>query len=335
MSLKPIIFSGVQPTGNLHLGNFFGALKNWKELQASENYQNFFCIVDQHAITVKQDPQKLNQKILEVAALYLACGIDPKKSIIFVQSSISEHSELAWILGTIAKLGELELMTQFKDKSSKNTENLNLGLLSYPVLMAADILLYDTDLVPVGQDQTQHLELTRELASRFNRLFGETFKLPKQYTEKIGAKIMGLDNPLQKMSKSAISPKNYLALLDLPEITTEKILTATTDSEKEIIYDKENKPGISNLLEIFALSSGKKISEIEKEYTGKSYKDFKKDLAEIVNIFLTPIRTKANYYLNEGRSELLEILKAGSNLAKNKASKKMNEVKEKIGYLSI
>ena len=276
---KKIIFSGTAPSGNIHIGNYLGAIKQWVEMQNTGEYQNIFCVVDEHAITVPQDPAKLRSKILEVFTLYLALGIDPEKSIIFVQSSVSEHAELNWILSTITPVGELERMTQFKDKSQKQ-KNVLAGLLNYPTLMAADILLYKTNLVPVGEDQLQHIELTRTIARKFNSTFGETFAIPEPFINKEGKRIMGLDDPSKKMSKSAENTKNYIALLDSPETIREKIKAAVTDSASEIKYDMENKPAISNLLTIYSLFSRKTITELEKEYDGKNYSVFKNDLAE-------------------------------------------------------
>jgi len=328
MPNKQIIFSGIQPSGNIHLGNYLGALKNWVELQ--KNYACHFCIVDEHAITVPQDPLMLRKKTLEIAAIYLGCGIDPEQNTIFIQSHVPAHAELGWILGTIAKVSEMQLMTQFKDKSGKHPKEVNMGLLSYPILMAADILLYNTNLVPVGEDQTQHLELARELAERFNHKYGETFIIPKQFTQKIGARIMGLDDPTQKMSKSATSAYNYIALLDEPDAIKQKIQKAATDSGSEIKYDKTNKPGISNLLEIYNLLTNKKIEDIEKDYQGKNYSQFKKDLAVVVTDFLSPIQQKIKAY---DEKTLLSILRQGAIKANEAASAKLREVQEKIGFV--
>ena len=240
------VFSGVQPSGVLHLGNYLGAIKNWVQLQ--EKYRCVFCVVDLHALTVPQDPETFSQKTLEIAKIYLAAGLEAEKSIIFIQSHIKEHAELCWILNTIAKIPELERMTQFKEKAEQHKKDLNVGLFDYPVLMAADILLYQTDLVPVGEDQIQHVELARTLAERFNKKFGETFIVPKALVKKEGARIMGLDDPTKKMSKSAPSPQNYIALTDSPDTIQEKIKKAMTDSGKEIKFDPAAKPAISNLL---------------------------------------------------------------------------------------
>ena len=287
-------FSGVQPSGIIHIGNYFGAIKNWISLQ--DQYECVFCIVNNHAITLPRQPKELKENTYKVASIYLAFGIDPKKSIIFVQSEIKEHTELCWILNTITKIPELERMTQFKEKSKQYKANVNVGLFDYPVLMAADILLYQTNIVPVGQDQKQHVELTRMLAKRFNHIFGETFVIPKALIKKEGGKIMGLDNPLKKMSKSASSPLNYIALDDSPATIKEKIKRAVTDSGKEIKKDPQ-KPAISNLLNIYSLATNKQIKEIEKEFEekGRGYKEFKESLSEVLIDFLAPFKkTKRN-----------------------------------------
>ena len=330
---KKIIFSGTAPSGNIHIGNYLGAIKQWVEMQNTGEYQNIFCVVDEHAITVPQDPAKLRSKILEVFTLYLALGIDPEKSIIFVQSSVSEHAELNWILSTITPVGELERMTQFKDKSQKQ-KNVLAGLLNYPTLMAADILLYHTNIVPVGEDQLQHIELTRTIARKFNSTFGETFAIPEPFINKEGKRIMGLDDPSKKMSKSAENTKNYIALLDSPETIREKIKAAVTDSASEIKYDMKNKPAVSNLLTIYSLFSGKAIAELEKEYEGKNYSVFKKDLAEVIIEGLSPIQKKYKE-LSANPDYLKKVLRDGAEKAKNIASQTMAEVRSKIGFLEI
>ena len=322
---KKIIFSATAPSGNIHIGNYIGAIKQWAELQNTGEHQNIFCVVDEHAITTPQEPAKLRSKILEVFTLYLALGIDPEKSIIFVQSSVSEHTELAWILNTITPIGELERMTQFKDKSQKQKSVL-AGLLNYPTLMAADILLYKTNLVPIGEDQLQHIELTRMIARKFNSTFGETFSIPEPFINKEGKRIMGLDDPLKKMSKSAENPKNYIALLDSPETIREKIKAAVTDSASEIKYDMENKPAISNLLTIYSLFSRKTIAELEKEYDGKNYSVFKNDLAEIIIEGLSPIQKKYKE-LSANPDYIKKVLRNGAEKAKTIASQTMSEVR--------
>ena len=330
---KKIIFSGTAPSGNIHIGNYLGAIKQWVEMQNTGEYQNIFCVVDEHAITTPQDPARLRSKIIEVFTLYLALGLDPEKSIIFVQSSVSEHAELNWILSTITPVGELERMTQFKDKSQKQKSVL-AGLLNYPTLMAADILLYHTNIVPVGEDQLQHIELTRAIAKKFNNAFGETFAIPEPFINKEGKRIMGLDDPSKKMSKSAENPKNYIALLDSLETIREKIKAAVTDSASEIKYDMENKPAISNLLTIYSLFSRKTITELEKEYDGKNYSVFKNDLAEIIIEGLSPIQKKYKE-LSANPNYIKKVLRDGAEKAKTIASQTMAEVRSKIGFLEI
>ncbi|MEK9132415.1 MAG: tryptophan--tRNA ligase [Patescibacteria group bacterium] len=321
------VFSGVQPTNNLHIGNYLGAIKNWVELESK--YNSIFCVVDLHAITVKQDPEKLKKNVLEVAKTYLALGIDPDKSTIFVQSHVPQHTELAWILNTITKISELERMTQFKDKAKQHKENINMGLFGYPVLMAADILLYDTDIVPVGEDQAQHVELARVLARRFNTTFGDTFVEPEALIKKEGCRIMGLDDPSKKMSKSAASPNNYIALLDPPEVAAKKISRAVTDSGSEI-KSGGDKPALTNLLTIYSLLSGQSIKNIEKKYTGKGYADFKKGLSEVVVNFLSDFQTKFKAIDDD---KVKSILEAGAEKARLIAEKKLENVKTKIGLI--
>ena len=321
------IFSGVQPTNNLHLGNYLGAIKNWVEMQ--DQYQSIFCIVDLHAITIKQEPKVLRQNVLNVAKTYLALGIDPNKSTIFVQSQVPQHAELAWVLNTIAKMGELERMTQFKDKATQHKENINMGLFDYPVLMAADILLYDTQVVPVGEDQKQHVELTRDLAERFNSAYGKTFVVPEPLIKKEGARIMGLDDPSKKMSKSAASANNYIALLDSAEVAAKKISKAVTDSGSTIESGKD-RPALTNLLTIYSLLSGQSIKQIEKEYTGKGYADFKKGLTATVTEFLSDFQAKFSA-LDD--NEVKNILEEGNKKARAMAEKKMDDVKTKMGLL--
>ena len=325
---KKRIFSGIQPSGNLHIGNYLGSIYNWVYLQ--DEYDSIFSIVNLHAITVPQDPKILTEKTFEVAAIYLACGIDPKKSHIFIQSDIKEHSELMWLLNTISYMGELERMTQFKDKSLKfKNGSIPLGIFNYPVLMAADILLYDADLVPVGEDQKQHVELTRNLAIRFNNKFGYTFKLPEPFIQKNGARIMSLNDPKKKMSKSATSIYSYISLLDTNDDIIKKIKKATTDSEKNIIFDK-NREGLYNLLTIYKMLSKKSENDIENEFNGKGYGEFKKELSDLIIEKISPIREKTFYYLKE-KNELDRILKEGKDYAQNIASKKIDDVKNKMG----
>ena len=320
------VFSGVQPTGNIHLGNYLGALKQFVELQ--EDHECIYCIVDMHAITVPQDPEVLKEHILDVAALYLAVGVDPEKSIVFVQSDVPGHAELSWILTCNSYTGELSRMTQFKDKS-KNKESAPAGLFTYPILMAADILLYDTDVVPVGNDQKQHIELCRDLAVRVNGKYPDTFVIPDGRFLKEGARIMALDDPSKKMSKSAENIHSRISLLDDPAKIKKSIMKATTDSEGVIRFDTENKPGISNLLNIYSVLSGISIADLEKKYEGKGYGDFKKDLVEVTVKALTPIRERFEEIRNS--EELIRILREGAGKADAIAKKTIERVKGKFG----
>ncbi|XLQ19917.1 MAG: tryptophan--tRNA ligase [Candidatus Moraniibacteriota bacterium] len=322
-------FSGVQPSGDLHLGNYLGAIKNWVKMQ--DEYDATFCIVDLHAITVGQNPEELNRRILDVAKMYVALGIDPEKSNIFVQSDVSAHSELCWILNCVAaRMGDMEKMTQFKDKSNKEgSERSSVGLFDYPVLMAADIILYDTDVVPVGEDQVQHVELARTLARRFNKKFGNTFMVPQPVLSEEGKRIMGLDDPSKKMSKSATSEYNYITLMDDADVVRKKIKKAVTDSGSEIIYS-DDKPALQNLINIYSLLSNKKTEEIEQKYQGKGYGDFKNELAEVIIEFLEPFQQKVNNISDEA---IKEILSRGAKKANEQAEQKMKDVKEKIGFV--
>ena len=320
------VFSGVQPTGNIHLGNYLGALKQFVELQ--DDHECIYCIVDMHAITVPQDPKELRDHILDVAALYLAVGVDPKKSIVFVQSDVPGHAELSWVLTCNSYTGELSRMTQFKDKS-KNKESAPTGLFSYPVLMAADILLYDTDIVPVGNDQKQHIELCRDIAIRINNKYKKTFVVPDGRFLKEGARIMALDDPTKKMSKSAENIHSRISLLEEPSKIRKSIMKATTDSDGVVRFDVENKPGISNLLNIYSVLSGMTIPELEAKYEGKGYGDFKKDLVEVVVEALAPI--KERYEQIRHSDELIEILKDGAVRADAIAKQTMKRVKENFG----
>ena len=320
------VFSGVQPTGNIHLGNYLGALKQFVELQ--DDHECIYCIVDMHAITVPQDPKALKEHILDVAALYLAVGVDPKKSIVFVQSDVAGHAELNWVLTCNSYTGELSRMTQFKDKS-KNKESAPTGLFTYPVLMAADILLYDTDVVPVGNDQKQHIELCRDIAGRINSKYPKTFVMPDGRFLKAGARIMALDDPTKKMSKSAENIQSRISLLDEPSKIKKAIMKATTDSEGVVRFDVENKPGISNLLNIYSVLSGESIEDLEKKYEGKGYGDFKKDLVEVTVNALAPI--KERYEEIRHSQELLDILAEGAVKADAIAKETMKRVKKNFG----
>ena len=320
------VFSGVQPTGNIHLGNYLGALKQFVELQ--DDHECIYCIVDEHAITVPQDPKALREHILDVAALYLAVGVDPKKSIVFVQSDVPGHAELGWVLTCQSYTGELSRMTQFKDKS-KNKESAPTGLFTYPVLMAADILLYDTDIVPVGNDQKQHIELCRDIATRVNNKYKKTFVIPEGRYLKEGARIMALDDPTKKMSKSAENIHSRISLLDDPAKIKKSIMKATTDSDGVVKFDVENKPGISNLLNIYSVLSGISVEDLEAKYEGKGYGDFKKDLVEVTVEALAPIRSR--YEEIRHSEELIEILKDGAQRADAITQKTMARVKDHFG----
>lgn len=323
---KKRVFSGVQPTGNIHLGNYLGALKQFVELQ--EDHDCIYCIVDEHAITVPQDPKELRKHILDVASLYLAIGVDPKKSIVFVQSDVPAHAELSWILTCNSYTGELFRMTQFKSKS-QNKESAPAGLLMYPVLMAADILLYDTDVVPVGNDQKQHIELARDIATRVNNTRKKTFVIPEGRFMKEGARIMALDDPTQKMSKSAENIHSRISLLDDENKIKKSIMKSTTDSDGIIKFDIENKPGVSNLLNIYSVLSGKSIDTLVSEYEGKGYGDFKKDLVDVTIQALAPIKTKYEEIRNS--NELIDILKDGAERANAIALKTLQRVKDVYG----
>ena len=321
------IFSGVQPTGNVHLGNYLGALRNWVALQ--HEYESFFCIVDLHAITSRQDPKLLAEKSRELARVYLASGIDPSLSTIFIQSDVAEHAELTWILNCIARMSELERMTQFKEKARKQRENVGVGVFDYPVLMASDILLYQTDLVPVGEDQKQHLELTRDLAIRFNRDYGETFRIPEPFIPKVGARIMSLSAPANKMSKSDDDVNGCVRLLDDADTIRRKFKRAVTDSGTEMKFDAA-RPAITNLLTIYQLLTNKAAEEVESHFAGKGYAQLKQDLAEATIEFLEPLQQRAGAIDDE---ELTSILRAGATKAKGIASVTLAAAKERMGLL--
>lgn len=326
-SMKKRLVSGIQPSGNLHIGNYLGAVKQFVQLQ--NDYESFLFIADLHAITVPQEPEELRKKTIEIAKIYLAAGLDPKKCTLFVQSHVPEHTELCWILNTLARMGDLDKMTQFKDKSQKQGETTSIGLYSYPVLQAADILLYDAEIVPVGEDQMQHIELTRTLARRFNERFGETFVVPEGKVQKETARIMGLDDPNKKMSKSAMSEYNFIALSDSAESITKKIKKAVTDSGSEITYNTD-KPALKNLIDIYSQFSGQSSEDIVNQYKGKGYGDFKNGLAEVLVNALTQFQEKIEEWCDE---KVLEILEKGADKARAQAKEKMKEVKEKIGLL--
>ena len=323
--MRKRIFSGAQPTGQLHIGNYLGALKNWVALQ--DEYESFYCIVNLHAITLPQDPAVLRQKTLDLARIYLAAGLDPQRSTIFIQSDVPEHAELTWVLSCISRMGELERMTQFKDKGKGNTERAGVGLFTYPVLMAADILLYQTNLVPIGQDQKQHLELTRDIAERFNRDFGETFAIPDAYIPPVGAKIMSLQEPDKKMSKSDENPAGSIFLLDDADTITKKIKRAVTDSGTDIKFDA-SRPAITNLLTIYHLLTGKTTEECEQHFDGKGYGQFKTELAETVVEFLRPFQERVKQYDD---AALAAILKPSAEKAREVAKQTLTDVYSKMG----
>ncbi|MFZ5968731.1 MAG: tryptophan--tRNA ligase [Bacillota bacterium] len=322
------VLSGVQPTGNIHIGNYLGAMKQFVELQ--ESMDCFYCIVDLHSITLPQDPKELYEHTLDVASIYMAIGLDPNKSTLFVQSHVPAHAELSWLLQCNCYTGELSRMTQYKDKS-KGNESTPTGLFTYPVLMAADILLYDTNIVPVGNDQKQHIELTRDLANRFNNRFGETFVIPEPMIKEVGARIMALDDPTKKMSKSAENPLSRISLLDTPAQVKKAIMKATTDSEGEIRFDEENKPGVSNLLTIYSLLSNISVVELEQKYQGVGYGTLKKDLVEVTNHYLEGFQTKYNEIRHS--SELERILKEGAEKAQEVANQVLIRSKKKMGFV--
>jgi len=325
--MRKRIFSGAQPTGELHLGNYLGALRNWVELQ--HEYESFFCIVNLHALTIPHDPQRLSEKTRELARIYLAAGIDPQVSTIFIQSDVPEHTELTWILNSVARMSELDRMTQFKEKGRKQRENTSVGLFDYPVLMSADILLYHTDLVPVGEDQKQHLELTRDLAERFNRDYGETFRVPEPFIPKVGARIMALDNPQKKMSKSDESPNGAILLLDTDEAIRRKFKRAVTDSGTEIRFDDE-RPALLNLLTIYQLLTGKGREEIEAHFAGRGYAFLKTELAEVTIEFLAPFQERLRAITDE---QLDGILAEGRDRARAIARRTFEEVKARTGIV--
>jgi tryptophanyl-tRNA synthetase len=323
--MKKRILSGAQPTGELHLGNYIGALKNWVALQ--DEYESFYCIVNLHAITLPQNPAELREKTLDLARVYLASGVDPQQSTIFVQSDVPQHAELAWVLSCVARMGELERMTQFKDKSGGKGEKVSVGLFTYPILMAADILLYQANLVPVGQDQKQHLELTRDIAARFNRDFGETFTIPEPFIPKVGAKIMSLAEPLKKMSKSDENLNATIFLNDSPDTILKKFKKAQTDSATEIVFD-ENRHGVDNLLTIYQVVTEKSREEIESHFSGKGYGHLKVELAEAVIEYLRPFQAKM---AEIDDTELAKLLKIGAEKARAVASETLLKVYQNTG----
>lgn len=327
---KKRIFSGMQPSGELTLGNYLGALKNWVKLQ--DEYECIYSIMNMHAITVRQEPAELRKRSLEVLMQYIACGIDPEKSILFFQSHVPAHAELSWILSCNTQMGELSRMTQFKDKSTKHADNINAGLFTYPVLMAADILLYQADLVPVGNDQLQHIELTRDVATRFNFHYGDTFTIPEAYIGKAGARVMSLQTPENKMSKSDPNPNGYIWILDPEDVIIKKFKRAVTDSGSEICASPE-KPGVTNLLTIYAAVTGKTVEEAEKEFAGQGYGTFKQAVGEAVAAELAPVRKRFDE-LAKDKAYVEEIYKKGAETASYIAEKTMRKVFKKVGFIA-
>lgn len=326
---KKVIFSGIQPSGQLTLGNYLGAIKNWVKLQ--DEFDCYFCVVDLHAITVKQEPKDLRQRTLEVLAIYIASGIVPEKNTLFIQSHVPAHSEAAWLLTCNTYMGELGRMTQYKDKSQKYGDSIGAGLFTYPVLMAADILLYNTDLVPVGQDQKQHLELARDVANRFNNAYSPTFKVPDPYIPKIGAKIMSLQEPTKKMSKSDDNPNSYILIMDPPEVISKKVSRAVTDSLGVINYTDEQ-PGVKNLLDILITINGSTSEELVAYYKDKGYADLKKDVADAIVSELEPVQNKVNEILKDKKA-LEEIYKLGAEKASYVSMKTLRKMQKKIGFI--
>lgn len=326
---KKVIFSGIQPSGNLTIGNYFGAIKNWVKLQ--DEYECYYCVVDLHAITVRQEPKELRRRTLEVLATYIACGIDPDKNTLFIQSHVPAHSEAAWLLNCSSYIGELNRMTQFKDKSQRYGESVSVGLLDYPVLMAADILLYNADLVPVGNDQKQHLELARDIAMRFNNAYSPTFKIPEPYIPKAGARIMDLQNPAKKMSKSADNANSFVLIMDSPDVVRKKLSRAVTDSIGIVKYN-DDQPGIKNLINILSTATGKTVEDIEKEYDGVGYAKFKNDVAEAIVSEIEPVQKKVKELL-EDKDYLESIYKKGADKANYVAGKMLSKMQRKIGFV--
>ncbi len=325
---KKVLFSGMQATGNLTLGNYLGALKNW--LTLSDEYECFYSVVDLHSITVRQDPAELRKRARNLLTLYIAAGLDPQKNCIYYQSHVSGHSELSWILNCFTYMGELNRMTQFKDKAAKHADNINAGLFTYPVLMAADILLYQADVVPVGKDQLQHLEITRDIAQRFNSIYGDVFTIPEPYLGKAGAKIMSLQDPSKKMSKSDENPNASIYLMDDRDTIIRKFKRAVTDSEACVRYN-ENQPGIMNLIDIYSACTGKTSAEIEKEFDGKGYGDFKLAVGESVADILTPIQTRFDE-LSKDKAYIDGIIKENADKANYYATKTLRKVQKKVGF---
>ncbi len=327
---KPVMLSGIKPSGELTLGSYVGAIRNWAE--RADDYDCYYFMADLHAITVRQKPADLRRRTIEQLAQYIACGLDPEKNTLFIQSHVHEHAELGWVLNCYAMFGELSRMTQFKDKSAKNAENINGGLFTYPSLMAADILLYQPDYVPVGEDQKQHVELTRDIANRFNGVYGETFKIPQSFVPKIGARVMSLVDPTKKMSKSEDEDPGRVILMDKPEDIMRRFKRAVTDSETEVRYDPEKKAGISNLMTIYAAATGRTFAEIEAEFAGHGYGDFKTKVGEAVVELLRPIREKTEEILKD-KAYLESVYTDGARRAQYIARKTLDKVYRKVGFV--
>ncbi|MBQ5602630.1 MAG: tryptophan--tRNA ligase [Clostridia bacterium] len=326
---KKVIFSGVQPSGILTIGNYLGAIKNWVSL--ADDYDCIYCAVDMHAITVRQDPAELRKRTRELLAIYIAAGIDPEKCTLFVQSHVPAHAELSWILGCYTQFGELSRMTQFKDKSSKHADNINSGLFTYPVLMASDILLYQADLVPVGQDQRQHIELTRDIATRFNGIYGDVFTVPEGFIPPSGAKIMSLQDPTKKMSKSDTNVNSFVTLMDSRDDIVRKFKRAVTDSDTCVRF-ADGKDGINNLMNIYSCFTGKSHAEIEKEFEGRGYGDFKLAVGEVVADGLAPLQARFTQIISD-KAYLEDVMKNGARAASYRAEKTIRKVAKKVGFI--
>lgn len=329
---KPIVLSGCQPSGQLSIGNFIGALRQWVNMQDSHDCR--FMLVDLHAITVRQEPEKLRQATLDGLALYLACGLDPERSVVFVQSHVPEHAQLAWVLNCYTQMGELSRMTQFKDKSDRHSNNVNAGLFTYPTLMAADILMYQANQVPVGNDQKQHLELARDIATRFNNIYGDVFTIPDPFIPEVGARVMSLQDPLKKMSKSDDNPNNFIGLLEDPKKVSKKLKRAVTDSDEQarIFFDIEQKPGVSNLLSILSAATGRAIADLVPEYEDKMYGHLKTDTADAVVAMLEPIQQRYQDYRND-MTFLNEVMAKGAEQASAHAAKTLQSVYDVVGFV--
>ena len=329
---KKTLYSGMQATGKLTLGNYLGALRNWITL--NEEYECFFGVMDLHSITVRQEPAEFRQRARDLFALYVAAGLDPEKNCIYFQSHVSSHAELSWILNCFTYMGELNRMTQFKDKAARHADNINAGLYTYPVLMAADILLYQADVVPVGRDQLQHLEITRDIAQRFNSIYGDVFTIPEAYTGKIGARVMSLQDPSKKMSKSDENPNASIYLMDDGNVIRKKVKRAVTDSDAEVRYDVGNKPGISNLIDIYCATTGKSVADVEKEFAGVGYGDFKGAVGDSVADLLTPLQDRFAE-LKKDKEYLDRVIKANDEKAFYTSQKTLRKVKKKVGFTEI